>query len=567
MLFRSKIFGGPGNDILTAAAGNTLAGGTGDDKYFIPDVGALAKLTITEQPNEGSDTLDLSQLGDNLVVSLKPNAGTGAEGLEVTAGGSSFAVKNIETVKAGVGKNTYFFYDNWGYAPADAANSTLLTTIDESVNQSAPKATLDFSKVTLDLTFLVKEGGHVEVTSAPQRIDGKIYTFKATTIGGVANLIGGKGNNVYTFDPTATNGAPLSTFPELLKKLTLSPAGQPDDKTNILDYSAASVSLAANVGATAIQHSPAVEFLSVVDAASVTLPVREAWTFTTDALSGVLMVRGIGTSFDVRFSDTSGSTGNTGEPVAEQTFKKGLESLLKRSDFTVSKRVETAAGSAPAKKTIWTVEFSSPGPVAGFDQVYVDIAKSAFEVEKAKLENSIKTGLGSFPEVHSSSIALTPAAGANAYSLTYQSRDETLPFAVAVGSDALGQATLSAATARATYQQAISLPSNWNGDTFRLKFKGNRVNDGSGNAILIHKDKAAAEIVGALQQFVDGAATSGGKLHEPATVTGDGTAASPWVVSLVSCDTNRPELAKDDDVAASGTLTATDSYEIGRAHV
>src|SRR5262249_34049378 len=70
------LFGDAGNDALTGGAGNDFQlGGLGDDAYFFGTAAAPEVDFLIEQPNEGRDRLDFSELpaSDPVNVSLNPN--------------------------------------------------------------------------------------------------------------------------------------------------------------------------------------------------------------------------------------------------------------------------------------------------------------------------------------------------------------------------------------------------------------------------------------------------------------------------------------------------------------
>ena len=133
--------------------------------------------------------------------------------------------------------------------------------------------------------------------------------------------------------------------------------------------------------------------------------------------------------------------------------------------------------------------------------------------------------------------------------------------------------TISDPVAQATYEQQISLPADWQGETFRLNFNGSPVNYPAGatagtpgTPYLIRKASASADIVAALGQFVGSQSNTTGVLAVAAKVTGAGTTANPWGVTLVSKNANTPLLSKAaDSTIAVGPITAVSTAPIAPA--
>ncbi len=98
-----QLNGGDGNDRLEGSDGNdTLAGGAGDDDYEF-DPGALGSDTLTENANEGADSLDFSDFNVAISATL---ASTGAQA--IGSGGSTVtitlsSVSNFENIYAANG--------------------------------------------------------------------------------------------------------------------------------------------------------------------------------------------------------------------------------------------------------------------------------------------------------------------------------------------------------------------------------------------------------------------------------------------------------------------------------
>ena len=162
----------------------------------------------------------------------------------------------VENVKGGTGSNTYYFNDYWGHGN-NTTEPTLTVDIDESAN-TINKATLDFSEVTFDLTFKISKGGTVEVESTPQVVDTKTYIYKVTSRG-IANIVGGNGNNTYIFEPTDGPATPPVKFPTLLTG-TIQPGSptQANTKLNTFDYSKSLIPIEANFSGTPVNFATTV---------------------------------------------------------------------------------------------------------------------------------------------------------------------------------------------------------------------------------------------------------------------------------------------------------------------
>jgi len=625
--------GGAGADTFTGAGGaDKLTGGVGDDTYVFKAAAELANVTLSEKSNEGTDTLDLSAVLEGLTVDFRPQALTGVAGISISAstGQNLQNVANVEKFKGGKGANVYKFHDAWGRVDVKTATKLIQVDIDETANApaitpaNAAKAKLDFSDVTYDLTFVIKTGGQVVVTSAPQVYENLTtkssitYTYQVVTTTGIKDIIGGKGNNTYKFDttgiPTTVPTPALNPFPTLLSG-TITPGAptQLATKSNTLDYSASSKPIEANFSvvnvtftttptATLVPPPPAPAQL----APAPRLPVQEKWTFAVNAKSGTMIVgKGL-----VPFTDTNLAANSEKIVVEQELFKKALSDVLKRTDFTVKK---TLATSVTTSVTTWTVLFSAPNeiletvaPAVAPAQAWtrfsslsageglVQLAPAAAFISNASsplltsLEDEVKTLLESYKPAAAGVVAAAPiaaktttitnVAGTNTYEIKYQSSGTawdgklavTDPTAAVTDPTAARGATISAPVPNATYKQNIDLPADWQGDTFRLNFFDSPVNYPAGSTAgtpgtpyLIRKGSEKADIVAALGQFVYNAATNpDGILAIAPTVTTSknvlqtaGSAARPWIVTLVSKDTNTPVLSKAADLAAFGPIT------------
>ncbi|MCV6613177.1 MAG: DUF4347 domain-containing protein [Amphritea sp.] len=190
--------GGAGSDTLIASAdGDTLKGGTGNDIYQFSSSTNWNGTTVTENNNEGSDTLDFSRVSEDLTFTLNDVAATG---YTIAAAGQTVSgAKNVERITAGSGNNTFQFKNGWA--------DLLLIDADASAT-----VTLDLSDVTDDLTIRVKADGSVEIEDA---------NGHRALIENVDHITGGQGSNTYIIEEGATLAGNLTG----------------GSGTNILDYS------------------------------------------------------------------------------------------------------------------------------------------------------------------------------------------------------------------------------------------------------------------------------------------------------------------------------------------
>jgi hypothetical protein len=114
----------------------------------------------------------------------------------------------VENLAGGDGDDTFVFQDGWGI---------------DTVVDSSGTDTLDFSAVTVDLTFTLHGNGTISVS------DG---TNSASNVANIENLAGGSGNNTFVVEQGAT----------------ISGSVDGGLGTNILDFSAVSSDLGSQLG-------------------------------------------------------------------------------------------------------------------------------------------------------------------------------------------------------------------------------------------------------------------------------------------------------------------------------
>lgn len=172
------IYGGRGNDTINAKLGNdflegapgndTLIGGEGNDTYVFETWKKEDKLrnygndTITEQANEGTDTLNFSGIKEvsqtftfkDTGIDVK-SADGGSEYNSSFKNGSLNSVKNIEKVIGASNQNTFKFEDGW---LSQYSNNENLKAFEIQINENDQITELDFSSVTnQNLIFTISQ--------------------------------------------------------------------------------------------------------------------------------------------------------------------------------------------------------------------------------------------------------------------------------------------------------------------------------------------------------------------------------------------------------------------------
>jgi len=147
----NDIFGGEGDDTLDGRAGDDLIdGGAGSDtaSYTLEGVGITANLA-TKSAQDGSGNTDTFVSIENLAGSEFDDALFGDDQVNILTG-----LRGNDTLQGGNGVDVYAFGDEWG---------------DDIIDDAAPGShdglgnTLDFSKVTADLTFTLHADDTVSV--------------------------------------------------------------------------------------------------------------------------------------------------------------------------------------------------------------------------------------------------------------------------------------------------------------------------------------------------------------------------------------------------------------------
>lgn len=90
--------GGDGSDSLTAAQGDTVSGGAGDDRITLADLAEAGTAAITIAGGDGFDTLNLAQLTVRGSTVRSGNAATGYSGTMTLLDGSTVTFSGIERI-------------------------------------------------------------------------------------------------------------------------------------------------------------------------------------------------------------------------------------------------------------------------------------------------------------------------------------------------------------------------------------------------------------------------------------------------------------------------------------
>ena len=286
-----RIFGGLGNDLLIGGAGNDqCTGGAGDDTYLFGATLAAEADQITENTNEGVDTLNFAALATGLIVNLgstsvqsvhtnrtlKLNSavvfenligGTGADtlfgnSLDNTLTGGAGDDKLIgaagnDLLLGGTNNDTYVF------VPASVAEADLVT---ENANEGTDALSFVYltSSVVVNLASTAVQAVHTNRTlklnsatvfenilggsgadtllgnGLDNTLSGNAGNDKLLGDGGNDLLYGGADNDTYLFVPTT--GVESDTVSENLN--------QGIDTLNFADLT---TSIVVNLGSTAIQ--------------------------------------------------------------------------------------------------------------------------------------------------------------------------------------------------------------------------------------------------------------------------------------------------------------------------
>ncbi|KPK77594.1 MAG: hypothetical protein AMJ79_02710, partial [Phycisphaerae bacterium SM23_30] len=235
-LANNILVGGSGDDLLLGGEGDdTLYGGAGDDtlkgglntdtvSYLYDDNGVYVELGVTATDGFGNadklfdiENLEGSSFDDTLIGDGFANVLMGAGGkdtLEGLAGNDTLdGGWDDDVLTGGMGDDTYKFGDEWG-------EDSIVEDASETSNA------LDFSDVTMGLTFTIHVDGTISITD-------ELHTLEH--IGTISDITGGLSDDIFTFEKDAAllgiiNGGPVEL-----------------EGTDVLDYSAFTDSILVNL--------------------------------------------------------------------------------------------------------------------------------------------------------------------------------------------------------------------------------------------------------------------------------------------------------------------------------
>ena len=171
-----KVFGGTAADVLK--------GTTGDNTFSFKD--AWGHDVVVDATSTDSDTLDFSAVNTGITVTFNAgqsvSATDGTNSVSVVAAidesGVTSGTGRIENIAGSAADDTFIFKSGWGsYTITDAGSNDF--------------DTLDFSNVTVALTFTIHADGTVSVTDGTNTLGAS---------GGIDNIIGGSGGNTFVFE-------------------------------------------------------------------------------------------------------------------------------------------------------------------------------------------------------------------------------------------------------------------------------------------------------------------------------------------------------------------------------
>ena len=364
------LIGGKGNDHLFGGPGNdTMWGGVGNDTYWFEDNWGVDTLVETE----GQNRLNFSKVTKTLTLVTNPDG-------KVTITDGENRLENIdperfEYIIGGGGRNDVKV-EQWPTSSVTYGNP-----------EQAGEENLDLREYEEDLEFTiepVRSGAENKVTVKAQGKDSKIIAYD------VVDVAGGRGNNTYKFIKGGT----------LLGTLTGGAPGQLAGKMNVLDYSEYGEKVAVNLTDTEVKFDRVLDNTRIkradldpeagINVKAPVLPVQEQWTYSFVGLKGKLNLNpGDSNSKPIDFDND-----HTKE-LDEQKFKKELSAILKRSDFTVKKKVIDEKSNAP--KTEWTVTFAEPKPIVVGEEAWflkLPRAKVTVSGENEKYVEKKRTKIG-----------------------------------------------------------------------------------------------------------------------------------------------------------------------------
>ena len=183
--------GADGNDVLDGAGGaDTMIGGLGNDTYVVDNIGDV----VTENPSEGTDTVQTNLASYTLPANVENLVGTSATGQALTGNALDNVITGgagADTMIGGLGNDTYVV-DNGGDAVIENANEgtdTVLVSFHFALPVNVENLTLqgsaDLQGYGNDLVNVITGNGGNNL------LDGRA---------GADVMLGGAGNDTYFVD-------------------------------------------------------------------------------------------------------------------------------------------------------------------------------------------------------------------------------------------------------------------------------------------------------------------------------------------------------------------------------
>ncbi|MHC4632412.1 MAG: LEPR-XLL domain-containing protein [Planctomycetota bacterium] len=174
----ATLIGLGGNDILKSGAGNdTLDGGLGDDSYLV--TASFGADTITEQSDEGIDTLDFSGYTDTFIISIIAPQIVGGDGSTIT-----FGDQPIENIVGGVLQLVVDDVDSFriaGNFEMEVSGSKFAVTVTDSSTLSDPLGlfTLD---TEVDASLYISADGIATSIALTGSMSGLGFSFSGAMV-------------------------------------------------------------------------------------------------------------------------------------------------------------------------------------------------------------------------------------------------------------------------------------------------------------------------------------------------------------------------------------------------
>ncbi|MCA9138139.1 MAG: hypothetical protein KDB00_15315, partial [Planctomycetales bacterium] len=333
-----ELRGGGGNDVLVGGRGDdqlyggtgddALYGGAGDDAYFFEGVWG----TDSIYDDDGVSELNFAKA--DAALSVLHSTGM----LTISSGDNTLDAANLSASQTTIiGKPNADNFVAFAILPTEKV--TLGSTI------STSRWNVDLQNLNDDLTVVIDK-----VSGVNRTVIRDSQGMERIVVYGTHDLLGGNGNNTYSFVGDAT----------LTGKLTGGSVSQPAGRLNTLDYTkyrdAVQVNLTSapitNVQTTRFSEEKSV-FSNVVEAGGV-LPFSERWTLSAIGSTGAMTFSIGSETKKIHYSFIADGDGKDSQALVDaQLFRRELARLIGRNDFTVVKSYEN-------ETTSFIVAFDDP---------------------------------------------------------------------------------------------------------------------------------------------------------------------------------------------------------------